>query len=194
MNDARPLDIIGKILAFALLVFIAYLLWLFVSNLLEADANIKTSVIGFISAIAIASFTHYQTKKREISARHFADKREGYLEIINLIFDILKSVKEENEDMFQEDMTKKMMSFKKSLMVWGGPEVIKAWNTYEVKLAANELKSTEEQSPKEMIQDLDNILRAFRKDLGHNDGTLPSGSLAALILVAEDKNVALGGH
>ena len=87
--------------------------------------------------------------------------------------------------MQQEELVKKMASFKKSLMVWGGPEVIRAWNAFE-------LKSQAQLSPAETMKKFDNLLRAIREDLGHDDGVLPSGSLAALILVPEDKKVALG--
>ena len=183
MNNTRAFDIIGKILAFALLALIPFLLWVFAANLLEADANIKTSVIGFIGAIAVASFTHYQTKKREISSRHFANKRESYMEFIDLIFEMMKATKE-NRVTSQKKMIDKMFAFKKSLMVWGGPEVIAEWNSFE-------LKANKQQSVTETMQIFENILRAIRKDLGHDDNALPPGSLVALIIVSEEKKMVL---
>ena len=187
MNTKRSHGIIGMLVV----LFTVFFLWLFVSNLLKADANIKAGIIGFIGVITAALVTHYQTKKRENSARHFANKRESYTGFIDMFFDIMESA-QENQNMPQKEIAEKMTSFKKSLMVWGGPEVIRAWNSYELKFAANALKSKEQQPLEETIQDLDVIVRAFRKDLGHNDGTLSKGSLAALILPAEYKIIAFG--
>lgn len=184
MNTAKLPSITAWILGSAIIIFMVFLLWVFVSNLLKADANVISSIIGLFGIVTVALVTHYKTKEREISARHFANKREGYTELINLFFDVMQSVKK-NEDMQQEELVKKMASFKKSLMVWGGPEVIRAWNAFE-------LKSQAQLSPAETMKTFDNLLRAIREDLGHDDGVLPSGSLAALILIPEDKKVALG--
>jgi len=38
---------------------------------------------------------------------------------------------------------------------------------------------------------LDDILRAMRSDLGHDDSALPRGKLVSLILVAEERGVVL---
>lgn len=184
MITEKPLNNIGKLVLCVITGSAVFLLWFFLSNLWEADANIRASVLGFIGAIAVASFTHYQTKKREISARHFTDKRKGYMEFIDLFFEQIQLGKK-NQNVSQKKMVDKMALFKKSLVVWGGPEIIEVWNSFE-------LKSTEQRSDKEMMQVFEDILRAIRKDLGHNDATLPNGNLTALILVAEDKKVALG--
>ena len=82
--------------------------------------------------LSAALVTHYQTKKREINARHFADKREGYMHMIDLLFDLIMSVKK-GEELSEEVMLKKIMPFKKALIVWGGPQIIEAWNQFEMK-------------------------------------------------------------
>lgn len=181
---AKPLDKIGNVALSVIVGTAVFLLWFFLSNLWEADANVKAGIIGFISAIAVVSFTHYYTKKREISARHFTDKRKGYMEFIDLFFEQIQLGKK-NQNISQKKMIDKIALFKKSLMVWGGPEIIELWNSFE-------LKSEEQLSGKEMMQVFEDILRAIRKDLGHDDVTLPYGNLTALILVAKDKKVALG--
>ena len=54
------------------------------------------------------------------------------------------------------------------------------------------MKSDNGLSPKEMIQEMEKILRAIRKDLVHDDSMLKFGSLWGLMLVAKDKKMALG--
>lgn len=184
MNTAKLPGIIGWILAAAIMIFMLFLLYVFISNLLKADANVIASIIGLFGIVTAALVTNYKTKEREISARLFNNKREGYTELINLIFDLMQSEKTKQR-MPHVELVSKMTAFKKSLMIWGGSEVIKVWNSYE-------LKSQKQMSPEDTMREFDIILRAIRKDLGHDDGALASGNLAALILVPEDKKVALG--
>ena len=181
MNIAKILTIIGVILVLGI---VGFLLWIFAWSLLEADANIKSGVIGLVSVIIVALVTHYQTKKREISARHFSAKREGYMKFIDLFFDMARSVKN-NRSTSEKEMIQQMMQFKKALIVWGGQEIIEAWNSFEANVQDG-------QSTEKMMWTLENILKAIRKDLGHDDSTLPSGSLIALLLVTEDKRKILG--
>ena len=143
--------------AFAILAFGAWLLWVFVGNVGEADASIKVGLIGLFGMLTAALVTHYQTKKREINARHFADKREGYMHMIDLLFELILSVKK-SEKLPEEKMLEKIVPFKKALIVWGSPQMIEAWNRFEI-TSENGL------SPEEMIQQMEKILRLIRKDL-----------------------------
>ncbi len=167
-----------------LLAFTSWLTWLFIDNFRVADAGIKASLIGLFGVISAALVTHYQTKKREINARHFSDKREAYMHMIDLLFELLLSTKK-NEKLPEEKMIEKMTQFKKALIVWGGPQIIEAWNRFEI-------ESNDGPSSEKMIHDMEKILRAIRKDLGHDDGMLKFGSLWGLLLVAKDKKLLLG--
>ena len=172
------------ILGFAIVLFSVWMAWVFVNSLEKADASIKAGLIGLLGMLSGALVVHYLTKKREIDARHFADKRAGYMILIDLIFELLFSIKN-GQKLSEKSMQENMIKFKKSLLVWGGPEIIEAWNQYEQTVDAN--------SPSvNLIQELDNVLRAVRKDLGHNDSTLKLGSLSALFLVAKDKKKYIG--
>jgi len=85
------------IAALAMIAFVTWLLWVFVTSINDVNTSIKAGLIGIFGAFALGGLAHYQTKKREIEARHFADKREGYMHIINLIFDFVFSAeKKEN--------------------------------------------------------------------------------------------------
>ncbi len=63
------------------------------TTILGQPPSVKAVIIGLLGVFIGGIITHFQTKKREIKARHFADKREGYLHIIDLLFDIIFSVK-----------------------------------------------------------------------------------------------------
>jgi hypothetical protein len=171
-------------LAFAIVAFTGWLIWLFVKNIGAADASIKAGLIGLFGMLTAALITHYQSKKREIDARHFADKRKGYLHMIDLLFDIIMATKTGRE-LSEEELIKEMMSFKKALIIWGSPDIIQTWNEYEI-------SASDQIEPKEMIRHMERVLREIRKDLGHDDKSLKFGSLWGLMLIAEDKKIALG--
>ena len=171
--------IIDYVMGLGIVVFAAWLLWVFVANINAADSSVKAGLIGLLGMFSAALITNYLTKKREIDARHFADKREGYMHLIDMLFDILMSTKN-NEKINEEEMLKKIIPFKKTLLVWGEPNIIDAWNHYE-------MRSEEGLAPKKIIREMEMMLRAIRKDLGHDDSQLKFLSLLALIINAKDK-------
>ena len=164
---------------------IGALLWIFISSFLEASPNIKAVIIGFAGTATVALITHQKTRKREIDARHFADKRVGYMAFIDLMFSIVLAARGDDKDKIEKavgniDMEKDILSFKKAIMVWGGSDLIQAWNDYEIN--SNKLQGTPG-----VIMEMDKLLRAIRKDLGHSDSTLKDGELVGLNLKPKDK-------
>ncbi len=180
MHTTKLIRIIRRIAVWVAAIF---LLWLFVRSFLESDANTRSSIIGLIVMFISGLITHYQTKKREISARHFSDKREAYTKFIDFFFEVVQLVKTKKQ-MEDEELIEKSMLIKKDLIVWGGPEIVELWNSFDT-------KAKDGSSLEEKMRMLEDILRAIRKDLGHDDSTLPHGSLVALLLIAEDKKLLL---
>ena len=184
IKNTNYIKIITYFVAVATLLFSVWMTWVFVKSVGKADDSIKAGLIGIFGMLSVTLVVHYQTKKREINARHFADKRDGYMHLIDLIFELLFSIKA-GKSLSEKTMQVKMIKFKKSLLVWGGPEIIEAWNQYE-------LKADENLPSVEYILEMENVLRAVRKDLGHNDSTLKFGSLSALFLLAKEKKKVIG--
>ena len=106
------------ILGFAIVLFSVWMAWVFVNSLEKADASIKAGLIGMLGMLSGALVVHYLTKKREIDARHFADKRAGYMILIDLIFELLFSIKN-GQKLSEKSMQENMIKFKKSLFSVG---------------------------------------------------------------------------
>ena len=174
-------EILGYFVVCIFVGFAACLSWGFVVNINVADPNVKAGLIGLFGMFPAAFITNYQTKKREIDGRHFADKREGYIELIDLIFDLIKSTKSKKE-LAEKQMLQKIMTFKKALLVWGGANIIEAWNNFE-------MRANGEPVSEEIVQEMEKILRLIRKDLGHDDSQLKFGNLSGLMLIAKDKKI-----
>jgi hypothetical protein len=159
-----------------------FLCWLFFDSLIKADPGISAAVIGAIGVMAAGIWSHYSTRRREINSRHFIEKKNAYMRLINLIFDLFKAIKNDTE-ITEKVLFERLFEFKQELMVWGDQAVIDALEIYELK--SNELLN--EKDPSASLLVVDDLLRAIRKDLGHNDSQLKRGSLVGMLLIAEDR-------
>ena len=106
------------------------------------------------------------------------------MKFIDLIFDFIISSRN-GKELTEREMLPKIILFKKTLLIWGAPNIIKSWNNFEI-------KSEEGLNSEEMLQEMEKILREIRKDLGHDDTQLKPGSLSGLFIIAEEKEKLLG--
>jgi len=111
----------------------------FVNILPEASDDIKAAVIGIFGTAIIAIYANYESRQREIEARHFAEKRQAYMAFVDIFFSLLnnavseKSKPKEIQKKQKPLPVKEMIEFKKNLMFWGSAKAIQAWNDYETK-------------------------------------------------------------
>ena len=189
--------IIVWLCALAVIAFSIWIGWVFVSNLEQASPNVKASLIGGVFTVLGAFLINHLTRKRETDSRHFAERRKGSMNLVDMLFRLfqasrgtegdVKGIEEGIEEEFgPEEMRDIIMDFKKSIMIWGGPDLIQAWNDYEI-------NSNKLQGAPGVILEMDKLLRAIRKDLGHSDGTLNDGDLVGLVLKIEDREKLLEG-
>lgn len=175
----KVLRIIVWILA---LVVIGLGAWFFVRGLIEADPGISAAVIGAVTVIAAGIWSHYSSRRRDINSRHFIEKKNAYMHLIDLIFDLFESTKNDKE-IPEKEIEKRLFKFKKELMVWGDQTVIEKLAEYENKMAEPKINS----DPSEQLLTVDDLLRVIRSDLGHNDSELRRGSLVGMLLIANDR-------
>lgn len=103
------------------------------------------------------------------------DKKAYLLEIVNILNSIL--ISQEGEGIKQRKLKKRVESFRPALLTWGSAPMIKIWN---------ELTNMTNDST-EIIQNGEKLLRAIRKDLGHNDSSLKPGDVMAILVQSEEK-------
>lgn len=178
--------IVGYI--YALRNFIAVItLIAFIVSLWNSSPEVQAGIIGFIGAVLIAAYTHTNSKKREIEARHFTEKRQAYMQYINLLFGLLHENKNgkpsKREQPLNQQQIKQMMEFKKQLLVWGSAEVIQAY--YQFEQACD--PEVEGYEVTKTLLASEKLFRALRKDLGHDDSILGDVDLVGLILKPESK-------
>lgn len=157
---------------------------LFAASFYGASDNIKAAIIAFAGVAGVAIYKNSEIRKREINARHFAEKREAYMTIIDIFFELIEAQKKQ-KNLSSSQLQKKMTLFKKRMIVWGGCDVIQAWNELEMRVDADS-------SSRDLVVRMEKILRAIREDLGHDDSLLEFGQLWGLILTVEGKKELFG--
>ena len=154
----------------------------FLYSFFKADAAMQSGILALIGVAASAIMAHWSAKKREVEARHFAEKREGYNSFIDIMFDVMMAKKLGKKPPTEKQLAAKLLEYKKILLIWADAHVIKMWDEVESSLANTD------QDPKKVLLLWDSLLREMRKDLGKDDSKLNDGALVSLILLAEEKH------
>ena len=190
---------LNRLLGGTILIAIFAIIGLFVWSLIEADANTRSAIIAATGIIIAALIANNQTKKREIAAHHFSDKRNGYMNYVDIFTDLGRSNIEgkeldssgrmfdaQSDDQKSYTLEDRVLEFKKTLLIWGSAELIETWNS-----VMNKIDTVD--SNEDRLQMLDDILRAIRKDLGHNDFGLQRGKIVSLLIKREENKTDNSG-
>ena len=142
-------------------------------------------MILVMGGFLVAYYQHLGVRKREINARFFDQKKELYSDICNLISNLFGDLARENlgvkkKEISPVDLAFKLLDIKSRLQLWADYSVIKAYFRIEN-------ISAETNDPFVMLGIYDDVLRAMRSDLGHDDSKMPKGQLASIFIVPEDR-------
>jgi len=142
--------------------------------------DISVAVIAGVNIVGVVIsgiVAHTFTKRRENSARQFLHKYECYEGVMQILADILKPIMlgGKLDDKQQEKVLKRFLDVKVKLFIWGGKEVL---NAVHITFPAGVGDLNEEN-----IEDrFENLIRAMRKELGHNDKRIPEGDIIRLLI------------
>lgn len=169
------LTIIILIFIVGIIGYILYLVWNSSSQIQLAFITVTGSATGII-------YSHFLTRKREIDARQFSYKSEAYRKVFSMIMSTLKGVKN-NKDITQENsFIDQVFDVKEQFMIWASSETLDKWIEFENYSQRNY------NNPHGVLLILDRLLRAMRKDLGHNDKTLSDGAMIKFFLTPESRD------
>ena len=168
-------------MALVIIVGLGLIGW-FLFTLSKAEPGIQSGILALIGVTASGIIAHNSAKKREIEARHFAEKRKGYTAFIDIILDTFMAEKLGKKPPTEKELLSKFVDYKKVLLTWADADVIKMWNETETNFV-----DIGNKDHKEVLLIWDKMLRTIRKDLGKDDSQLNDGELASVILLPEDK-------
>ena len=155
----------------------------FLYSFFKAEAAIQSGILALIGVAASAIMAHWSAKKREIEARHFAEKREGYNSFIDIMFDVVDGDKTR-----QETTIGKATGDKNSGVQKDAPDLGRRARNQDVERGRNLVWRIPIEIRQKVLLMWDSLLREMRKDLGKDDSELDDGDLVSLILLAEEKH------
>lgn len=159
-------------------------------NFLETiDPSIWATLITAMITVLLAVYMNYKSqekiKEREIEEAHRKKKIEMYYEFFDFISKMFAA---ENPDVqskkvSEEEMIKFILKFKKNLLLWGSPKVIKAQLNFEKRSSLANI----EKNTKKLLLSVDELYRSMREDIGLNNKALKKGDLIRLNLKNPDE-------
>jgi len=178
---------IPPIVAVATVVVGGYFLWrvlaFFVERMTQINPAISAAIVGAMATltagIVVVVITQRQTKLRDIAEAHRATKVEIYKEYLEIVTRLLQSGNEKIkvEPIPEDELIKYLFKFKTQIILWGGPNVIKAEYEFE--------RVSREGGP--LFKAVDNLYRAIREDIGLSNKGLPALQLVKLYLANPDE-------
>ena len=152
------------VLVFTLLCLLAIGCFFFLKGLFTNTVNF-TALVTIVVSFATVFFSKQQEYKIKIANQLHEKKIPVYEKIIEFIFSVT----------FQEKLGKKKLSEKevmgffvntaKDLVIWGSKDIIEAFGKFREEL--QELPNSENNNPMKILNEVEDLMFAIRKDLGH---------------------------
>lgn len=149
------------------------------------DGQVLAAIVAaggtVFGAVATVVYSQRRSKDRELAEAHRPQKVKVYDAFLTMTVDEMKNAKKGKGVAITSRLIERMFSFKRDLLVWGSPRVIRAYRDFEA--------SPEDEGAKLKIMRVDRILREIRADLGNSNRGLRKGALIQLFLTEELKSV-----
>ena len=185
MNEKRKNGIL-VIVGFLIIGFFIFLLW----RLFQGNQQL---VIGLIAGLIPSAITVYMNNKNQKSEHRnwvMRNKEAFAIELIDTIISQTNSDRQQSTDEF----SKQARLIRNALMVHGKHGTLSAWQELsswgenqngeeeENQNGEEEENQDEKERLAEAMVRMEKFIRAFRKDLGHDDEDIPLGEILATTL------------
>jgi hypothetical protein len=158
----------------------AVALWLVVRSLFSNPA-VAGPVIAASAALAVFAGGEFFTRQRVAQQYRWDKIAPTYKDFVSLMRKLAKEGSDGAEP--PPDLLAFMGEFSDLLLLWGSPDVIKAW----VGMQRHLEKGYEDE--REIILDWAKVLLAIRKDLGHGDRKLDKRDLLRITITDIDQHL-----
>lgn len=152
----------------------------FVSTLPEKSESSFFSneiIVGIITAgAAVLSliWAKYRENKDNLKKELREKKKPTYEKMI----DIIKKIKQSPNDETL-DLSKDLLDLAGDLMIWASDDVLKKW-VFLIKTAVGKNMRDERYDGENLILQIDAVLRAIRKDLGHKNKNIKENEIISM--------------
>lgn len=148
-----------------------------------ASTNVKLGISTALVSLFALIYNNNRQQNREISSRHFSEKRQAYQKFFDLLFEFMG---QEKTGQAPDSSVERMMDVVKGLMVWASADTINLYNEFlRFSVSVDGKKETTKGLPLSIIY-IEKILRSMRRDLGHVDKALEGHGLTKLFIKADE--------
>lgn len=158
--------------------------WKLIQLLWEVFSQVNPTVgAGFLAASAtviVSVMSVLVAKRLEYRAilekEHREKKIPFYEDFVSFVFRIALSDKLGLEPLTEKEMIQQATRFTQNLIVWGADDVVNAWFRFRNK------SINSDGSGASVMYEIENLLLAIRKDLGHENKGLGKGKVLGLFV------------
>ena len=180
--------IASALLSLGILLLGTWGLWLMAdglgSYLRSLDSDVAVAIIaaaatGLVSVITIAITKAYETRatvRQDLRSK----KVPVYEDFIRMLFRILFSEKLGQPAISAEEMISLFVQSSEKLTIWGSDELIKTFGDFKTQIVPGS-------EPLQALSQLEDLMLAIRKDLGHTNKGLARGSILRMFVTDIDQ-------
>lgn len=135
--------------------------------------------IPAVASVSVVMLGRYFEKQKEIELRIREKKITIYEKfVMDTLNFLLKSQQysKSKQEKLQNDLVKTFEEFHKNILFWGSDSIIKSYNNYRFKLGSTDAK----------MEDFEDLIFAFRKDVGHKNKHLCKYDVLKMLLKVEE--------
>ena len=135
--------------------------------------------IPAVASVSVVMLGRYFEKQKEIELRIREKKITIYEKfVMDTLNFLLKSQQysKSKQEKLQNDLVKTFEEFHKNILFWGSDSIIKSYNNYRFKLGSTDAK----------MEDFEDLIFAFRKDVGHKNKNLCKYDVLKMLLKVEE--------
>ena len=135
--------------------------------------------IPAVASVSVVMLGRYFEKQKEIELRIREKKITIYEKfVMDTLNFLLKSQQysKSKQEKLQNDLVKTFEEFHKNILFWGSDSIIKSYNNYRFKLGSTDAK----------MEDFEDLIFAFRKDVGHKNKNLCKYDVLKMLLKVDE--------
>ncbi|MBD9402097.1 hypothetical protein [Comamonas sp. CMM02] len=161
-----------------LIVKIFQLLWKIFA---EVNPTVGAGIVAATATVIVSVVSVLVAKRLEQKSLVIREHRERktpiYEEIVKLVFRFAFSEKIGLEALTEKEIIKKMAWITENLVIWGSDDLLLAWSKFRKSSI-----QTEEKPNYQVLFEVEDLLLAIRKDLGHSNKGLKRGQILGLFI------------
>ncbi len=162
-----------------------YVFHLFTNIRKEVLASLIATSGTVIVSVLTVMLSKYYEKKRQIAQEIRESKIPIYKDFIEFLFRMFNFSKNPDKKVKEDEMLEFLTDFTQKMIIWGSDEVLYEWQKFK-NLNTPNSNLTKLQSL-ELLRQVEKILYAIRKDVGHNNKKLKQDTLLSLFINDLDK-------